>query len=277
MQRQHEDLPGAGSDPADGGLQPDGAEPSLYAWLGGNEVLRTLTRVFYDDFVAADPLIGPLFTDAAPDHPERVADWLGEVFGGPAAYSQERGGYPHMVREHLGKHLTEAQRARWVALMVQAADTVGLAADPEFRSAFSAYLEWGSRLALENSQPGARPPLGLPVPRWDWGTAGPPGRRLDPRAAPTPPPSAGTTVSGSPVLPAAGEAVSFARHVQPLFRDRDRASMRFAFDLWSHADVSRHAEAVLARLENGTMPCDGPWPTGHVEVFRRWAAGDRPA
>lgn len=252
------------------------APPTLYSWVGGIEVLRRLTRVFYDGHVAGDPLVGPLFVSAATDHPERVADWLAEVFGGPATYTEERGGYTRMVGEHLGRHLTEAQRARWVALLLRAADDVELPVDPEFRSAFVSYLEWGSRLALENSQEGARPPLRMPVPRWDWGTAGPPGRRADPLAPPPTPPSpekqeAGT--AGAPAPAPAGDPVGFARDVQPLFRPRDRASMRFAFDLWSHADVSEHAVAVLARLESGTMPCDGAWPPQQIEVFRRWVAG----
>jgi hemoglobin len=45
--------------------------------------------------------------------------------------------------------------------------------DPEFRSAFLAYVEWGTRLALANSQPGAAPPPKAPVPRWGWGEAPP--------------------------------------------------------------------------------------------------------
>jgi hypothetical protein len=32
--------------------------------------------------------------------------------------------------------------------------------------------------------------------------------------------------------------------------------MLFAFDLWSHEDVSQHANDILARLRAGTMPCD---------------------
>ena len=46
-------------------------------------------------------------------------------------------------------------------------------ADPEFRSAFAAYIEWGTRIALANSQPGATPPPQAPVPRWGWGEAPP--------------------------------------------------------------------------------------------------------
>jgi hemoglobin len=53
-----------------------------------------------------------------------------------------------------------------------AADDAGLPDDPEFRSALVAYLEWGTRLALHNSQPGAVAPH-APVPRWGWGEAPP--------------------------------------------------------------------------------------------------------
>jgi hemoglobin len=42
-----------------------------------------------------------------------------------------------------------------------------------FRSAFLAYVEWGTRLAVANSQPGATPPPKAPVPRWGWGEAPP--------------------------------------------------------------------------------------------------------
>jgi hypothetical protein len=50
------------------------------------------------------------------------------------------------------------------------------------------------------------------------------------------------------------EPLRFEEHVKPLFRERDRDSMRFAFDLWSPEDVSVHADAILDRLETGTMP-----------------------
>jgi len=69
--------------------------------------------------------------------------------------------------------LTEPQRARWVQLIGLAADDAGLPGDPEFRSAFLAYVEWGTRLALANSQPGADVVREAPVPRWGWGEAPP--------------------------------------------------------------------------------------------------------
>jgi hypothetical protein len=69
-----------------------------------------------------------------------------------------------------------------------------------------------------------------------------------------------------------GDRVSFAGDVKPLFREKDRASMLSHFDLWSFDDVSEHAPAILAELDKGAMPCDGPWPADRVDVFRRWLA-----
>ena len=71
-------------------------------------------------------------------------------------------------------------------------------------------------------------------------------------------------------------SVGFEADIKPLFRDRDRQAMQTRFDLWSHDDVSRHAEAILGRLRDGSMPCDGPWPAAQVDVFARWVAGGSP-
>jgi hypothetical protein len=73
------------------------------------------------------------------------------------------------------------------------------------------------------------------------------------------------------------EPLRFEEHVKPLFRERDRDSMRFAFDLWSPEDVSAHADAILDRLETGAMPCDGAWPAERIAVFRRWIHAGKPA
>ena len=67
----------------------------------------------------------------------------------------------------------------------------------------------------------------------------------------------------------------FEQQIKPLFRERDRESMKFAFDLWSEDDVSAHADAILQQLEDGTMPCDGAWPAEQVDVFRRWVQDNR--
>jgi hypothetical protein len=78
------------------------------------------------------------------------------------------------------------------------------------------------------------------------------------------------------VSPDAAEHVSFEADVKPLFREGDRQSMQSHFDLWSYDDVSRHADAILSRVQDGTMPCDGAWPQAKVELFQRWAESGKP-
>ncbi|MGH9262717.1 MAG: CDGSH iron-sulfur domain-containing protein, partial [Acidimicrobiales bacterium] len=133
---------------------PLSGEPTLFEWAGGFTALRRMTHIFYDKHVPEDPLLAPLFANMSPDHPERVAAWLGETFGGPERYTENYGGYDRMVSQHLGKALGEDQRAHWASLMIQSADEAGLPTDPEFRAAFVSYLEWGTRIAVENSTPG---------------------------------------------------------------------------------------------------------------------------
>lgn len=145
--------------------------PTLYEWAGGADALGRLTEVFYDR-VLLDPLLEPVFRDMSPDHRRHVALRLGEVFGGPPEYTAI-GGYARMLAHHLGRGLTEEQRSRWAQLIALAADDAGLPADPEFRSAFVAYVEWGTRIAVANSAKGVEPPPSAPVPRWGWGEAPP--------------------------------------------------------------------------------------------------------
>ena len=66
------------------------------------------------------------------------------------------------------------------------------------------------------------------------------------------------------------EPISFEQDIKPLFREHDRDSMERAFDLWSHDDVARHSDAILAQLRDGTMPCDGAWSDEQVAVFQDW-------
>jgi hypothetical protein len=128
-----------------------------------------------------------------------------------------------------------------------------LPADPQFRSALVSYLEWSSRVT------------GAPAPAWDWGPAGPPA------------PAEASAEREAPVtLPGPDETVSFAAHTKPLFREHDRKSMAFAFDLGSQADVQAHAAGILERLRDGTMPCDGAWAEDRIEVFRRWTESGFP-
>jgi len=149
--------------------------PSLHEWLGGAEVLKALMVKFYER-VSKDELLRPLFGEMPNDHPQHVADFVGEVMGGSQAYTASRGGHSTMLAHHFGRNISEAQRRRWVNLLLDSADEIGLPGDPEFRSALVAYLEWGSRLAVINSklpESTAADPA-IPMPKWGWGVPGGP-------------------------------------------------------------------------------------------------------
>ena len=109
------------------------------------------------------------------------------MFGGPSTYTESLGGYEHMLAQHLNLGITPEHLFRFASLMSLAADDASLPADPEFRSALVAYLEWGTRLAMENSQPDAQVAEHAPVPRWGWGEAPPyqPEARIDGLSPPT--------------------------------------------------------------------------------------------
>jgi len=147
--------------------------PTLYEWMGGTPAIERLIDELYRR-VPNDPLLAPVFARMDSAHVKHVAAFIAEVFGGPKQYSQEYGGHKNMIQHHVGRSLTEAQRQRWMQLLFECADDLGVPRDPEFRSAMIAYFEWGSRLAVVNSEPGATVNEDQPMPCWGWGeTKGP--------------------------------------------------------------------------------------------------------
>ena len=147
--------------------------PTLYEWIGGDQALQSLISHFYDR-VATDETLAPVFANMDAHHAEHVAAFIGEVFGGPAKYSDHFGSHGEMIRHHMNRSLTEVQRRRWINLLLDTYTDLGLPGDPEFMSALAGYLEWGSRLAVMNSQPGTPDPGEAPMPKWDWGVVGGP-------------------------------------------------------------------------------------------------------
>ena len=53
--------------------------------------------------------------------------------------------------------------------------------------------------------------------------------------------------------------------------------MSSKFDLWSYDDVARWSDAILARLRDGSMPCDGACSEEQVARFEEWVAAGKPA
>ncbi len=151
------------------------AVPTLYEWAGNMQTFEKLFNLFYDK-VLKDDLLYEVFKNMSDEHIQHVAHFVAEVFGGPKLYTTtDNGSHAKMIGNHIGKMLTEEKRQRWVHLLIQTADELNLKSDPEFRSAFVGYIEWGTRIAVINSQLTINPMEHMePMPKWGWGETGGP-------------------------------------------------------------------------------------------------------
>lgn len=142
--------------------------PSLYEVAGGQAGLHRLEQLFYDS-VLADPILQPLFGTGRPEHVDHLTAFTSESFGGPDRFTRELG-FAHLVDVHRGLQITDEQRERFVQLYLAALDAAGLPADPAFRAAVREHVEFGTRVAQQNSH--ARTDAELypldAVPHWTW-------------------------------------------------------------------------------------------------------------
>jgi hemoglobin len=156
--------------------------PTPNEWVGGIEKFEQLTSVFYDK-VLKDPVLEPVFRHMSPEHSRHVAAFLSESFGGAKNYSQQHGDQTmmHVVGKHLNRHLTETHRKRWMELLLQSADEIGIPDDPEFRGVLVGHLEWGTRFAVMMSHETENPMTPEDhLPQFRWGDFGGPFGFVDP-------------------------------------------------------------------------------------------------
>ena len=91
--------------------------PSIHEWIGGTEAIRRWLDAFYDE-VERDALLAPVFGGVVTkQHREHVTAWWAEVMGGPAVYTEQHGGYEHMLAMHRGLAISAEQRLRFVTLL----------------------------------------------------------------------------------------------------------------------------------------------------------------
>ncbi|MGW4249844.1 CDGSH iron-sulfur domain-containing protein, partial [Nocardia sp. NPDC004722] len=164
-----------------------GQVPTLFEWAGGYPALRRMTALLYDKLIPDDPMLAAVFGDVDADRAGCEAEWMAVAFGAPGLDTES----PQRPA------LTAEQQERWAQLCLRAARESGLPQEPEFRSALAAFVEWAA------TAEGA-------APEWDWGPLGPPAATAQPAAEPS-----------QPDLPGPEEAVGFAAHIKPLFREKD--------------------------------------------------------
>jgi hemoglobin len=145
------------------------ARPSIYEYAGGAPAFLALATDFHARCLA-DPVLEHPFshTGGNPEHVQRLADYWGEVFGGPPMYSRSFGGHSAMLSVHANQGAGSDLGDRFVVCFADALDGAGLSADPELRAAMSAYIRWATDEVMSYSPLDAKVPPDLPTPRWDW-------------------------------------------------------------------------------------------------------------
>jgi hemoglobin len=142
--------------------------PSVYGFAGGGEAFLALATAFHARCLADPVLSHPFSHPGNPEHVDRLADYWGEVFGGPPRYSSSHGGHSAMLEIHARQGADADLGERFVACFVQAADDAELPGDAEFRATLRAYMEWAVDEVLRYSAEDARVEPNLPIPRWGW-------------------------------------------------------------------------------------------------------------
>ncbi len=123
---------------------------TLFEHAGGQPALRRFIDAFYTS-VLRDPVLKPLFGSGRPEHVDRLTAFDSESFGGPDDFSRSMGGFAHLVDVHRGLRISEPQRQRFVELYRAAADIAQLPTNAAFREALRSHVEFGSRVAMQNS------------------------------------------------------------------------------------------------------------------------------
>ena len=142
---------------------------TLYEHAGGDDGLHRLEELFYEKALA-DPVLRTQFTERVPAHVDHLTWFTAESFGGPDRFTRELG-FQYIIDVHRRlDSITDEQRERFIALYMEALAEAGMPDDAPFREAVRQHVEFGSRVAQQNSRAETDAdvyPLHK-VPRWDW-------------------------------------------------------------------------------------------------------------
>jgi hemoglobin len=143
--------------------------PTLFEFAGGEAAFLALARAHHV-LCLADPELNHPFShgDQHPQHIERLGAYWAEVMGGPPTYSQACGNESSLLQMHAGNGDMSDLGERFLVCFVRALDDAELPADPEFRAALRAYMEWAVGNVLTYSPENTVVPTGIGIPRWDW-------------------------------------------------------------------------------------------------------------
>ncbi len=144
------------------------ARPSVFEYAGGSDAFLALAYALHERCLEDPVLNHPFSHPSHPRHLERLAGYLGEVFGGPRTYSKFDGGHSAMLGIHAGTGADEDMAARFVVCFDRAVDDARLPTDREFRKVLHDYISWAAGEVNAISPLGSVVPEDLAFPHWSW-------------------------------------------------------------------------------------------------------------
>jgi hemoglobin len=141
---------------------------SLYEHAGGEAALHRLEALFYEKALS-DPVLKQLFTERVPTHVDYLTWFTAESFGGPDRFTREKG-FQFMIDVHRHLQISDVQRERFVEVYLEALDEAQMPDDERFRRAVREHVEFGAKVAQQNSWATTDEELNpiRSVPKWTW-------------------------------------------------------------------------------------------------------------
>ena len=141
---------------------------TLYEHAGGEAALHRLEALFYEKALS-DPVLKQLFTERVPTHVDHLTWFTAESFGGPDRFTREKG-FQYMIDVHRHLQISDVQRERFVEVYLEALDEAQMPDDERFRRAVREHVEFGAKVAQQNSWATTDDELNpiRSVPKWTW-------------------------------------------------------------------------------------------------------------
>jgi hemoglobin len=140
---------------------------SVYEYVGGAEAFVALAAALTERCLADPVLNHPFSHGTDPEHNERLGAYLGEVFGGPPAYTQ-LGGHSAMLAMHAGTGADADFGSRFVACFDHAVEDAEFPDDADLRRVLHDYMIYATSEVDEVSPEGMTVEPGLAMPHWSW-------------------------------------------------------------------------------------------------------------
>jgi hemoglobin len=109
---------------------------TVFEAVGGQPYFDDLVHRFYEA-VAGDPVLRPLYPDDLWPSEHHLALFLGQYWGGPTTYSEQRG-HPRLRMRHAPFRVGAAERDAWYRHMADAVAATGV--HPEIADRLLAYF-----------------------------------------------------------------------------------------------------------------------------------------